>query len=101
MAWWIWAAQANVRNVCNSGISRLHFFPQNDDDPFISAFFFPSLFLFCLLVLVYLHLLRPQALLSILSQDLFPFPYSWILPLSHRVYLVLVVPLSLNSRRQT
>jgi hypothetical protein len=69
------------------------------DDPFISVFFFPSLFLFCLLVLVYLHFHCPQILPSTLNQNLFRFPYSF-----QRLYLSLVVPLSLNNklcRRQT
>lgn len=56
------------------------------DDPFIYVFFSPSLFLFRLLVLVYLHFLCPQIILSTLS---------WILPLSQ---ISLVVPLRLDNK---
>src|SRR6266576_3478251 len=67
------------------------------DDPFISVFFFPSLFLIRL-VLVYLHFLCPQIILSTLNQNLFRFPYRSNLPLSQRVYLSLLVPLSLDNK---
>jgi hypothetical protein len=68
------------------------------DDPFIYVFFFSSLFLFRLLVLVYLHFLFPQTLFSTLNQNRFRFRYSSNLPLSQTLYLSLVVPLSPDNK---